>query len=125
MIDIITWQEVMNNCSYDEAVGIKIAKIADGDNYSTFITSIDPHKNVKPHYHKHGNEHYHIISGNGNIQLENVNTGEKSSHSVSAGQSFTVAENILHQLINTSSNAPLVLMFSCPPSHLDADRYFI
>jgi mannose-6-phosphate isomerase-like protein (cupin superfamily) len=125
MIDILNWRDAINNCNYDESVGIRIAKLADGERLSTFITEIDPNKSVNPHYHKFGNEHYHIISGNGEIQLELVSTGEKYSVSVSAGQSFTIPENVLHKLINTSNTLPLLLMFSCPPSHLDSDRYFV
>jgi mannose-6-phosphate isomerase-like protein (cupin superfamily) len=124
MINIITWNDAINSCDYDESVGIKIAKLATSDTLSTFITEINPHKSVNAHYHKYGNEHYHIISGNGEIQLENVLNGEKCSHKVSAGQSFVVPENVLHKLINTNPTTPLVLMFSCPPSHLDTDRYF-
>ncbi len=123
--NIISWNDAINNCKYDKSVGIKIATLIDSDTFSTFITEIDANKSVNPHYHKQGNEHYHIISGNGEIQLKNVLTGEELSHKVSSGQSFVVPENVLHMLINTSNTSPLVLMFSCSPSHLESDRYFI
>ena len=125
MINIIKWDDAIKNCNYDKSVGIKIAKLTSYDTFSTFVTEIDANKSVNPHYHKKGNEHYHIISGNGEIQLKNVFTGEECSHEVSAGQSFIVPENVLHKLINTSSTSPLVLMFSCPLSHLESDRYFL
>lgn len=124
MINIIKWNDAINNCNYDKCAGIKIANLTGSDLFSTFITEIDISKSVNSHYHKKGDEHYHIISGTGEIQLKNILTGEEYFHEVSAGQSFIVPENVLHKLINTS-NTPLVLMFSCPLSHLESDRHFL
>lgn len=124
MVTITKWKEIINNCKYDESVGIKIAKIAGNENFSTFITEIDPNKSVNPHYHKNGDEHYHIISGRGEIYLKNMLTKEEHSYIVSACESFVVPENVLHKLTN-SGNEPLILMFSCPTSHLESDRHFL
>lgn len=123
MIDIINWQDILNDCKYDNSVGIKIAKIAGDEIFSTFITEIDVGKGVNPHFHKSGDEHYHIISGQGEVYLKNMQTKEEIRLNVNSGQSFVVPENVLHQLINTG-NIPLILMFSCPTSHLETDRYF-
>lgn len=122
MLNIINWQDLILNCKYDATVGIRIAKIAGNKHFSTFITAIDPGKSVNPHYHKHGDEHYHIISGSGQIYLKNIKTNEESTHNVEAGSSFIVNENTLHQLTNISETK-LILMFSCPLAHLEGDRY--
>lgn len=123
-MNIVNWKEVIGSCKYDSAVGIRIAKLAGNDNFSTFITEIDPQKKVKPHFHKNGDEHYHIISGKGTMYLKNVLTGEGGSYLVSEKESFVVPENYLHELTN-SGDVPLILMFSCPISHLNEDRYFL
>ena len=125
MLNIIKWHEAISNGNYDKSVGIKMAKLAESDTFSTFVTEIDVNKSVKPHYHKHGNEHYHIISGIGEIKLKNLQTNQECSYTVSAGQSFIVEENVVHQLLNASTSETLVLMFSCPKNHLESDRYFL
>ncbi len=124
MVDITKWKDLIDKCAYDSSVGIKIAKLAGTEKFSTFITEIDVDKSVNPHYHKNGDEHYHIISGNGEIYLKDVITGEEKSYPVSAQESFIVPENVLHKLTNTG-NTTLILMFSCPLSHLESDRYFL
>lgn len=124
MIKIISWEQAISACKYDEQVGIKIAKLAGDADFSTFITIIDSHKSVNPHYHAHGDEHYHIISGIGEIKLVDTLNGTKTSHIVKSGESFVVPEKIEHQLVNVG-HEQLVLMFSCPISHLDSDRYFV
>lgn len=124
MIDIKVWDDLVNSCVFDKDVGIRIAKLTRDDKFSTFITVIEPKKCVNPHYHKHGDEHYHIISGLGEIKLKDMATSQESSYKVKGNSSFVVKENIMHQLINTG-NEPLVLMFSCPASHLDIDRCFL
>jgi mannose-6-phosphate isomerase-like protein (cupin superfamily) len=124
MLNVINWNNIIENSKYDESVGIRIAKIAGNDEFSTFITAIDPGKSVNAHYHKSGEEHYHIISGSGQIQLKNIKNNDEKVSDVMAGESFVVEENILHKLINNGSHQ-LLLMFSCPLSHLDYDRYFL
>jgi mannose-6-phosphate isomerase-like protein (cupin superfamily) len=124
MLNIIHWEEIINNCKYDATVGIKIAKIAGNNEFSTFITVIDPGKSVNPHYHEFGDEHYHIIKGSGQIYLKNVKNGKEIIKNISENSSFVVQENILHKLTNTGDET-LVLMFSCPHSHLESDRHFL
>lgn len=123
-MNIIKWKDAINSCKYDESVGIRIAKLAGNDQCSTFITEIDPQKRVKPHFHKSGDEHYHIISGRGEMRLKNILTGEEKIYSVSEYETFVVPENYLHELVNNGEGS-LMLMFSCPISHLNDDRYFL
>lgn len=124
MTNIIDWKSALDQCRYDIAVGIKIAKLSGDANFSTYLTSIDPGKSVNPHYHKHGEEHYHIIEGAGEIVLTDVISKVSTTISLRANNSLVVSANTLHQLRNTA-NVPLVLMFSCPESHLDKDRYLL
>lgn len=124
MINIINWEKVISDCKYDSNVGIKIAKLAGEDSFSTFITVIDAGKSVNPHYHKRGDEHYHILSGKGQVYLKNMLTLEECIFLVSAHESFVVPENTLHKLTNTGDDS-LTLMFSCPNAHLESDRYFL
>ncbi len=123
MLNIVEWKKLINDCKYDELVGIRIAKIAGDDTFSTFITVIAPEKYVKPHYHNHGDEHYHIISGNGKVIVKDITNNKEQSYLVKGGESFIVPEKTLHQLINMGSNE-LILMFSCPTTHLNNDRFF-
>lgn len=122
MIKIVDWKSELNNADYDKTVGIKIAKLIEGDNFATFVTEIEPGKYVNPHYHKSGNEHYHIITGTGELYLCDIAKKNKMVIHVTAGQSFTVPENTIHQLTNNGEST-LLLMFSCPMAHLNNDRF--
>ena len=123
MIEIKRWNNQLDNCEYDDRVGIRIAKLLSSNDFSTFITVIEPQRCVTPHYHKYGDEHYHIISGSGTLKVKNMLNLTEETFLLNEGESFSIAENIMHQLINTSTK-PLTLMFSCPDSHLENDRYF-
>lgn len=123
IVNKINWQKAMNNCEYDEKVGIRIAKIAGNKEFSTYITAIDYTRSVTPHYHKIGDEHYHILEGEGKVILRNMINNEECTFSAYGGESFVVPANTLHQLINTGENK-LILMFSCPENHLNSDRFF-
>ena len=123
-MNLIDWQVEFGRCAYDSTVGIKIAKLAGDSQFATFLTAIDPGKSVNPHYHKNGDEHYHIISGHGEMTLIDVASKKETVTSVNEGQSFVVPANTLHQLKNTGQQA-LTLMFSCPESHLKEDRFIL
>lgn len=123
-MNLIDWKSELAHCAYDAAVGIKIAKLTGNGQFATFLTSIDPGKYVNPHYHKSGDEHYHIIRGCGEIMLTDVSSGKGTITGVNEYQSFLVPANTLHQLRNTG-NESLVLMFSCPESHLKEDRFLL
>ena len=120
---IHSWESMLNKANHDSKVGIKIAKLNEYNGISTFLTTLDVGKSVTPHFHKEGVEHYHIIQGHGTLHLKNMLDGTTYSLSIKAHQSFTIEENILHQLTN-NGQSQLVLMFSCPETHLDIDRYF-
>lgn len=123
-MNVIDWKFELQHCTYDATVGIKIAKLAGDSRFSTYLTAIDPGKCVNAHYHKIGDEHYHIILGCGEITLIDVFSKIKITRQVATFNSFVVAANMSHQLRNTSSE-PLILMFSCPESHLQEDRFVL
>ncbi|RXZ36482.1 cupin domain-containing protein [Oxalobacteraceae bacterium CAVE-383] len=123
-MNIVNWLANLERIDYDDVVGIKIAKLAGDANFSTYLTAIDLGKSVSPHYHKNGDEHYHIIRGRGEITLTNLDSMEITTIAIDEQSSFTVPENTLHQLKN-SGDEPLILMFSCPESHLDEDRFLL
>lgn len=121
-MNLIDWKTELEHCAYDAAVGIKIAKLAGDAKFSTYLTIIDPGKSVNPHYHKNGDEHYHIIDGCGEMTLIDVESKEATTTRINKHSSFVVHANKSHQLKNTADE-PLVLMFSCPESHLKEDRF--
>jgi len=123
-MELIDWKSRLECCTYDAAVGIKIARLTGGSQFSTYLTSIDPGKSVNPHYHKIGDEHHHIIRGRGEIMLMDVESKKTTITRVNEYHSFVVHANTLHQLVNTG-NEPLVLMFSCPENHLKSDRFVL
>jgi len=118
----IDWKSALQCCAYDASVGIKIARLAGDRQFASYLTVIDAGHAVKAHYHTQGDEHYHILEGEGEVMLKDVHTLQEKILFVRQQQSFVVTANTWHQLKNTGSE-PLVLMFSCPESHLGTDRY--
>jgi mannose-6-phosphate isomerase-like protein (cupin superfamily) len=122
-VEIIDWKSRLNCCKYDANVGIRIARLAGDGGFATYLTVIDPGQSVTPHYHASGDEHYHILSGAGEVSLYDRVANTAQTAPVSEQQSFVVNANTVHCLKNTGAE-PLVLMFSCPESHLQQDRHF-
>ena len=123
-MDFIDWQHALEHCKYDETAGIKIAKLAGDSQFSTYLTSIDKGKSVNPHYHKQGDEHYHIICGRGEITLTDIKSKTQTTTAVNQHSSFVVPANTLHTLKNIGDEL-LILMFSCPEDHLKEDRFLL
>lgn len=121
---LVDWATELARSRYDAAAGIKIAKLVGDSKFSTYLAAIDPGMSVNAHYHREGEEHYHILNGHGEITLTDVSNSETERVSVTKNCSFTVPPNQVHRLKNTGDE-PLVLMFSCPESHLAEDRYFL
>lgn len=90
---------------------------------------------VKPHYHKIGEEPYHILSGsNGEMNLGVVQDNRvvwKEPQEVAAGDVIVVKEREVHSLRNRGEES-LDFTFACPDEHLidhgddhpEGDRYF-
>lgn len=115
-------EKMSSQCVHDPTVGIRIATVLDDANCSYYATEIQPGKAIAPHYHCDGNEVYIIFSGLGAIKtwppesIEDLTTVQ-----VEKGDVFKIPQGIVHQLVNTGTQ-PLVLLFACPPQHLDTDR---
>ncbi len=120
-MQLIEWKVALAQAAYDAAAGISIARLTGDDGFATYLAEIAPGKSVSPHYHKAGDEHYHIVGGAGEIRLASVDGGPKRAMRVAAGVSFVVPANTIHELINTGDTI-LVWMFSCAASHLTDDR---
>jgi mannose-6-phosphate isomerase-like protein (cupin superfamily) len=120
-MQLIDWKSALAGSAYDAAVGISIAKLTGDDTFATYLAEIAPGKSVRPHYHRAGDEHYHIVAGCGQIRLSSIDGGLTCVEAVHAGISFVVPENTVHELINTGDTA-LLLMFSCAADHLADDR---
>lgn len=89
---------------------------------------------VRPHYHKHGEEPYRILAGEGEMNIGTVQ-GEKvvwnQPLKVKAGDEVIVQENEVHTLRN-KGHVMLDIAIACPKEHLidhdakhpEGDRYF-
>lgn len=121
------WPDEIQNAPVDAAVNIQIAPLA-GDNQMTmYATVLKPGSQVKAHVHHKGTELYHILSGTGEMYTGHFNqvSGQvawRQPSMVKTGDVFAIDAGITHQLRNTSSSEDLVLIFVCPPEHLQEDR---
>ena len=102
------------------------------------LTSSPEHPNfVKPHFHKHGEEPYRILSGDGcemNLgRVENEEVTWNEPIMVKPGDEIEVQEGEVHSLRNTGEEE-LIFIFACPNSHLEdfdsenhpnGDRYIV
>ncbi|MDX1901227.1 MAG: cupin domain-containing protein [Gammaproteobacteria bacterium] len=123
--NIVEWEQKLSNANIDKTVGIQIATLLETEGRGTYITVIPPGSSVKPHYHKDGDEEYHIISGEGEIRLMPAEGDfQLEKKQVKAKNSFIITPNTIHQLFNNGSE-PLTLIFSCPLTHLKEDRFVV
>lgn len=124
-MQLIEWKVALSQAAYDAAAGIAIVRLTGDDGFATYLAEVEPGKSVRPHYHRSGDEHYHIVGGNGEIRLASADEGGPGRVTqVAAGMSFIVPANTVHELINTGDTA-LLLMFSCAASHLADDRHLL
>lgn len=125
---IVDWNKALAGANIDQSVGIQIAALMESDGKGTYVTVLPPGASVNPHYHTHGDEEYHIISGKGVIRLLSVDAmragDEWHCQQVTARNSFTISANVIHQLVN-DGDEPLTLIFTCPLSHLKDDRFVV
>ena len=126
MQSIINIRNALSQAKADESVGIAIAPLSSGQEFSLFSAEIKAGNKVGCHFHHSGEEVYSILSGEGIICTANVNpqgeTEEVSEAYVTAGDSFTIPARVAHQLKATSD---LVLMFVCSPDHLGENRTMV
>lgn len=124
-MDVTNIYEALKKAKTDKAVGIKSIRLSGDDNLALYAAEIDGNKSVGAHYHTEGKEIYQIVEGKGEMHLGiPVSVKEviwKESTEVKKGDCFTVNENQVHQLVNTSSEK-LIIIFACPYSHISTDR---
>lgn len=122
---ITNLDQSMASAVLDSSVGIAHAALAGGADFRLHITKLLPGAKVKAHRHFVGEEVYIISSGCGTLYTGTVNEmGTEVWNdpiSVQGGDTFSISAKMLHQLHNTGE-APLVLIFGCPDSHLSTDR---
>lgn len=108
----------------DEAVGIAVTHLTDGDDMSFYITEIAPGEAIRPHYHRQGAEVYFIIRGDGLLRTWMLPRSKERAQCVTDGAVIKIAPNTVHRLENFGTR-PLVLFFACRQEHLSSDRVLI
>jgi quercetin dioxygenase-like cupin family protein len=120
--------ETIASAPLDPAVGIRVALLTGGEEFSLFGAEIAAGKRVGAHYHDSGLETYQIIEGSGTMHLGSpAQEGAVDWHTtmrVSRGDSFTVEPGEVHQLVNDGATR-LVAVFGCPKTHLSTDRTMV
>jgi mannose-6-phosphate isomerase-like protein (cupin superfamily) len=124
-MEIKNWEEVLNQAKKDDMVGISIAYLTGNEEFSVYVTELQPHSQVGAHYHQSGIEVYTILSAQGVIHTgQPTGNGEVNWHTpkqVKQGDFFTIEPGTVHQLKNPYDEK-LVLVFCCPQAHLGEDR---
>lgn len=120
--------EVLSNSGVDNIAGIKVNHLTGNDDMSIFGAEIAIGTCVRAHYHNSGIEIYHIVSGEGNMNIGQVmDNGAVSwleQFSVGKGDSFTIKPKQVHKLKN-SGNEKLIALFGCSTTHLSSDRVVV
>lgn len=118
------FDEGLFKAKYDSAVGIAVFPLSTGTYLSCFGTRMAAGKKVGCHSHRHGDEWYVIINGEGDMYLADVdlkgNVTNRRIIPVIKGSAFVIPENTAHQLV---AKTELDLVFLCPNNHLSDDRY--
>lgn len=124
------WRTALEQAVRDPKVGIRIARLCGDDQFGLYVASVPDR--VGCHVHFHGSETYEILEGKGELHLGFVHGREHGSvewrkpEPVEAGDAFMIEQGFAHQLRN-KGKGDLVIVFGCPPSHLDnhLDRLMI
>jgi len=126
-MDRINLFDRLEKIGTDEKTGIKIDRVTGDDRFSLYVGEILPHTWLRPHYHHHGIEIYQIIEGSG-VMKTGTRSGDRviweEEYPVSKGDCFTIPEETVHQLGNNTDKR-LIACFTCSPSHLGDDRFFM
>lgn len=137
----LDWDDALARCSADAATGLRIAHLSGDAKFSTYLARIEPGSRVRAHVHAAGDEHYHVLEGEGTLILRDLAHGDVAqgvTQGLTQGltqsrgirmpigrrQSFVIGPHVAHELLNTGP-VPLLLLFSCPQSNLAEDREFL
>ena len=119
-IDDAIWKKALEKVEPDNVVGILHASLTGDENCRSHVAQI-PEK-VGAHVHFIGDESYSVVAGEGLLHYgltnENGNVEWETPLPVSTGQSFVIPEGCAHQL-EKKGGEDLVILFSCPDSHLN------
>ena len=128
------WRAALEKVELDPKANIKHAVLDGGTPSSRHHVALIPNY-VGSHYHRVGDETYEIKQGNGRLHYglvtENADGSVASidwqTRDVITGDSFVIPPGYAHQLENLGRTPPLVIIFSCPDSHLNdsQDRHFV
>ncbi len=61
--------KILDTANVDEKVGVKLARICEGETFNLYVLEIPAKKRVGAHYHTIGNETYQIIQGSGSMMI--------------------------------------------------------
>lgn len=118
-----------NELKPDSESDIQILKVIDGE-AALFIAELKPEKRLNAHYHLDGTEIYHVLKGEGTMEIGSFAGGEgkevkwEYKFPLQAGDVFAIPPKAVHRLSNWSKDT-LKLVFLTKPSHLTDDRIFI
>jgi mannose-6-phosphate isomerase-like protein (cupin superfamily) len=131
-LEVANIEEKLKSAKLDPAVGIRIVSIVTGKDIGFFVTEID--ERVQAHFHKQGDEFYHILRGEGTIYIGEVIIQSEENSSfivkwkspirVQVDDVFNIPAGYAHSLVRTGEH-PLVISFICPPTHLETDRFLV
>lgn len=127
MVKVSNILEVVKDAPMDKKAGIKVVPITGDELISVFAAEVAPGTELRPHYHSTGIEIYQVFKGSGIMRVGSVDGGSvnwEDTLTVSTGDSFSILEGKVHQIVN-NSDEPLIMLFTCPKSHLGDDRFFI
>jgi mannose-6-phosphate isomerase-like protein (cupin superfamily) len=118
--------ELFGHLIKDEASDIQTLAVIQGDT-SLLIAELKAGKKLPAHYHTRGSEIYQVLSGQGRVELGQLN-GDNTirweyAFDLRAGDVFEVYPHQVHRLSGGAED--LRLIFFTPPSHLGDDRIFI
>lgn len=117
----------LENSLMDNKAGIRLIKLTGDKEISVYAADIAPKTELRPHYHKLGIETYQILQGEGVMKIGNLENDKVTwidIFTAKAGDCFSIEEGLIHQIINESEKE-LLVVFSCPESHVGDDRFFV
>jgi mannose-6-phosphate isomerase-like protein (cupin superfamily) len=126
-MDIRNIEDELLNAPVDKGASVKIALLTGGETLSIYAAEVAPRSRLNPHYHNHGIETYQVYRGAGLMKTGRPVNGKAEwtdTAEVRQGDCFCIPEGTVHQIVN-DSDKPLLMIFSCPSSHLGDDRYFV
>ena len=131
------WTAALKKVEADPIANIRHAVIGkDPKNEGNNLHVAEIPDRVANHVHMHGIEEYAVVQGEGTLYWGEVKELEKAfivpypeePAFVKEGDSFNIPAGYAHQLKNEGRlHEPLVIIFSCPDSHLDntQDRFML